>query len=471
MATAAPEDANREGACLWAIGGGKGGVGKSMITSNLAIALARRGRRVIVVDADLGGGNLHTILGIRKPHRTLSDFMNREVAELDDVVCETGVPNLSLVSGSGAFLAMANPKHSQKERLLRKIRTLPADDVLLDLAAGSAFNVLDFFLEAKRGVVVVVPEPTSLENAYHFLKAAFFRALSRAAREPHVRHLLEQVMKDRTRLDVHSPRELITRVRSIDTAAGRNLDEQMQAFQPMLIVNQVRTPEQRRVGPDIATACREYLGTEVSYLGAVARDEAVHAAVSQRQPVLSLHPYCPFSRDVEKLAARLLDEEEPTLARADELRRSYLHRRELFGEGSLATHGLLSDEDRQTQLARIEARYTERIERWSQPRRVAQRPEPKLPAPDLEQPGVYLKSCRELLGLTPREAYERTRLSTLDAIERQAWDELPPEPWRSRHIEAYARALGVAETEAVVRAVRQLCATETLATREVGTGA
>jgi flagellar biosynthesis protein FlhG len=456
LATSDPE--KREGPCLWAVGGGKGGVGKSMITSNLAIALARRGRRIILVDADLGGGNLHTILGIKKPHRTLSNFMNREVESLDDVICETGVPNLSLVSGSGAFLAMANPKHSQKERLLRQIRTLPADDVLLDLAAGSAFNTLDFFLEAKRGVVVVVPEPTSLENAYHFLKAAFFRSLSRAAREPRIRHLLEQVMKDRKRQGVNSPRELIDRVASIDSSAGRLLEEQTQAFQPMLIVNQVRTAEQRGVGPDIATACREYLGTEVQYLGAVARDEAVHAAVSQQQPVLSLHPYCAFSRDVEALAARLLDEEEPNLARADELRRSYLHSRSLFGKGSLATHGLLSDEDRQTQLTRIEARYSERLERWSQPRRSVAEPVAKLPALDPAQPGAFLKRCRELLGLTPRQAYERTRLATLDAIEREAWGELPPEPYRSRHLAAYAYALGVADAEAVARAVRDLCA-------------
>lgn len=457
MQLAKSDSEKREGPCLWAVGGGKGGVGKSMVTSNLAIALARRGRRIILVDADLGGGNLHTILGIKKPHRTLSDFMNREVASLDDVICETGIPNLSLVSGSGAFLAMANPKHSQKERLLRQIRTLPADDVLLDLAAGSAFNTLDFFLEAKRGVVVVVPEPTSLENAYHFLKAAFFRSLSRAAREPRIRHLLEQVMKDRKRLDVHSPRELIERVRSIDSAAGHLLDEQTRAFQPMLIVNQVRTAEQRGVGPDIATACREYLGTEVQYLGAVARDEAVHAAVSQRQPVLTLHPYCAFSRDLEALAARLLDEEEPNLQRKDELRRSYLQRRTLFGEGSLATHGLLSDEDRQTQLTRIEARYSERLERWSQPRKSPAPAETKLPALDPTQPGVYLRRCRELLGLTPRQAYERTRLATLDVIEREAWGELPPEPYRSRHIAAYANALGVADAEAVARAVRDLC--------------
>ena len=85
---------------------------------------------------------------------------------------QTSVPNLWLVSGNQALLEMANPKHSQKEMLFRHIRGLDVDDVLLDLGAGSAFNVLDFFLLARRGLVVVTPEPTAIENAEHFLKAA-----------------------------------------------------------------------------------------------------------------------------------------------------------------------------------------------------------------------------------------------------------------------------------------------------------
>jgi flagellar biosynthesis protein FlhG len=441
------------GPSVWALGGGKGGVGKSVITANLAIALARRGRRTIVVDADLGGGNLHTILGIRKPHRTLSDFLNRAVPNLSDVLCPTPYRNLSLVSGSGAFLAMANPKHSQKERLLRQIRTLEADDLLLDLSAGSAYNVLDFFLEARRGIVVVIPEPTSIENAYHFLKAAFFRALSRAARDPQVRHAVEQVMKERERLEVHSPRELIARVASLDRSAGRALEDQARSFQPLLIVNQARTPEHRRMGTDIALACREYLGTEVEYLGAVSRDENVHTAVSQRQPVLELHPYCSFARDVEALAARLLDADAPDLAQADELCRTYRHRRELFGEESLATHGLLSDQERNAQLARLEARYEERMSRATLARASEAAANAALPPLDPEQPGLYLRRCREAHGLSIHDVYERTRLGSLEAIETEAWDVVPPEPYLSRHVFEYARALGLPNAEAVVAAV------------------
>jgi flagellar biosynthesis protein FlhG len=448
------ESEARNGPCVWALGGGKGGVGKSVITANLAIALARRGRRCVVVDADLGGGNLHTILGVRKPHRTLADFLNREVAELADVLCETTIPNLSLVSGARAFLAMANPKHSQKERLLRHLRTIDADHVLLDLSAGSAFNVLDFFLEARRGIVVVVPEPTSLENAYHFLKAAFFRSLSRATREPQVRHAVEQVMKERDELDVHSPRELIARVLAFDRTAGRALEDQARLFSPRLIVNQTRTPEHRRMGDDIALACREYLGTEVEYLGAVARDEAVHAAVSQRRPVLESRPNSGFARDVEALAARLLDADGPNLAQADELSRTYLHRRELFGAESLATHGLLSEEDRLAQLERLESGFAERMNR-ARLLRVGTPAPPERPLPplDLEQPGAYLRLCRELKGLTLRDLYERTRLSTLEAIEAEAVEALPPEPYLGRHVFEYARALGVRDAEAVATSV------------------
>jgi len=188
------------------------------------------GARAVTI---LGNHDLNLLAvaaGVRKPHRTLSDFVSREVSSLADALCETPIPNLFLLSGARAFLAMANPKHTQKERLLRHIQTLTADHVFLDLSAGSSFNVLDFFLAARRGIVVVVPEPTSVENAYHFLKAAFFRSLSRATRHPGVRMAVEQVAKERGDLGVHSPRELLARVLELDRVAGAALVDRARAF-------------------------------------------------------------------------------------------------------------------------------------------------------------------------------------------------------------------------------------------------
>ena len=149
--------------------------------------MARSGERVVIIDADLGGANLHTVLGVSHPGQTLSHFLNNEVDSLESVMCEGPVPNLSLISGAQALYEMANPSHSRMRKLLRHIHRLDVDHVFLDLGAGSAFNVLDFFLAADRGIMVIVPEPTSIENAYHFMKAAFFRALRTAAKTTTVR--------------------------------------------------------------------------------------------------------------------------------------------------------------------------------------------------------------------------------------------------------------------------------------------
>jgi hypothetical protein len=115
-----------------------------------------------LIDVDLGGANLHTLLGVPRPRRTLSHFLSAEVRSLADLMVPTSVPNLSLVSGNEALLEMANPKSFQKEKLFRQIRRLDTDEVLLDLGGGSAFTVLDSLLLAGRGLVV-----DQVENLAH----------------------------------------------------------------------------------------------------------------------------------------------------------------------------------------------------------------------------------------------------------------------------------------------------------------
>lgn len=120
-----------------AVGGGKGGIGKSLLSANLGIALARRGARVVLVDLDLGGANLHTCLGVGQPKVTLSDFIDRKVQNLEDVLVPTPFERLSLVSGAMDGLDAANPRHAQKSKLIRNLRLLDVDYVLLDLGAGT----------------------------------------------------------------------------------------------------------------------------------------------------------------------------------------------------------------------------------------------------------------------------------------------------------------------------------------------
>jgi flagellar biosynthesis protein FlhG len=435
--------------CIWAVGGGKGGVGKSVITSNLAIALANRGRRSVVIDVDLGGANLHTVLGMRRPQRSLSHFFRSGAESLEDVLHETPIPNLSLVTGARELLTM---EADQKRRFLDAVNALDVDHVFLDLSAGCATCIIDFFLAARNAILVVLPEPTSIENAYQFLKASFYRSLSHATRRPSVRYVVERVLKDSGSRPA-SPRELVARVMELDRAAGRALLERAESCSPMLVVNQIRTPEHQRVGPDIANACQDFLGVDVEYVGGLAWDEKVHMAVSRREPILQLVPSAGFSRDLETLAIRLLSEETfDACSSRDEADKQYRERRDLYEADNLATHGLLNDDARRSQLDRIEAAYTERVQEIAPalPEPVPQ--EPLLEWDEEESLGTYLARCRRTVGLDVDALYQRTRLSSIEAIESESYADLPPEPYLQAHLRLYARTLGVPDADGVAAA-------------------
>jgi flagellar biosynthesis protein FlhG len=283
---------------LWAVGGGKGGVGKSVLATNLGVALARRGFTAVLVDADLGGANLHTLLGMPHPPLSLSDFVLRRVGTLAEVAVPTTVGGLSLVSGARALLDMANPKSAHKERILRQVTGLPADHVILDVGSGSSFNVLDFFLAARVGVVVVVPEATSVENAYHFIRAGFFRRLRRAEPRARVREVMEEVLETRRGREVRAPRDIIPEVERVEPEVGRALRREAENFRPMVVVNRVEREEQERLGEDMASACRRHFGCAVTCPGVIAADPLVGRSVELRRPALEVFPESPFARSL-----------------------------------------------------------------------------------------------------------------------------------------------------------------------------
>lgn len=164
---------------IWSVGGGKGGIGKSVITANIGCVLAGMGKEVMLVDADLGGANLHTYFGIKYPPRSLEDFIKGRFQTLEDVAIETQVKGLRLISGGGDLLGIANPAFAQKQKLLTHIKKLNADYIIVDLGAGSSYNTLDFFAISNEGIVVLVPEPAAIQNAYIFLKSFVYRRLLR----------------------------------------------------------------------------------------------------------------------------------------------------------------------------------------------------------------------------------------------------------------------------------------------------
>lgn len=297
---------------IWAIGGGKGGTGKSFLASSLGLFLSRMGKRVLLIDADLGCANLHTCLGIAYPESTLSDFMKGRVAHLADALIETGIPNLMLISGAQDFLEIANPHYGQKMRLIRQIQTLDFDYILLDLGAGTSFNILDFFLISDSGILVVLPEPTSIENVYRFIKSAFYRRFKRIVKEPSIRELISAAMDQKNRRGIKTPHDLIDQVVLMDKQTGNYLKEAMYNFRPKMVVNQVRSKDDITLGFSMRSSCSKYFGISLEYLGYIEYDDCVWQATKKKRPLLIEYPYSSASRCIERVTHHLLKHEQLT---------------------------------------------------------------------------------------------------------------------------------------------------------------
>ena len=129
---------------IWAIGGGKGGVGKSFVLSSIGMSLAKEGR-VVMVDADLGGANLHNFLGITRPKTTLSDFFEHKTP-LSELITETGVENLGLITGVIGSLGAESIKFAQKRKLFTHIKKIEADPMRFYPIARQAREVFSQFI-------------------------------------------------------------------------------------------------------------------------------------------------------------------------------------------------------------------------------------------------------------------------------------------------------------------------------------
>jgi cellulose biosynthesis protein BcsQ len=156
------------------------------ITANLALLLAKKGKRVTLADLDVGGADIHILFGLMNPPLTLTDFLNRRVDRLEDIAQALPVhSSLTLIPGTGDTLATANMSYAKKKRLIRHLHNLQSDVVIVDIGAGASYHALDFFLVADHHVTVATPDPTSVLNLYRFIKlAASWRRFSREAPWP-----------------------------------------------------------------------------------------------------------------------------------------------------------------------------------------------------------------------------------------------------------------------------------------------
>ncbi len=257
----------QRGGIIISVGGGKGGVGKSILSIGLGTLLARSGKSVILADLDLGAANLHTYLGILGRTPTVADFILNKAASLESLIVETRERNLGLISGAEFVPGITNPAHWMKLKLMRHLRTLPADYVIIDLGAGVHFNTLDFFGISDRGVVITAPEPGAVMNAYSFVKGALFRKTQNIFKNhPDIASLIDAEPRTNgdKRFTLEWLKETLTRV-APDLLPI--VDEITASFRPALIIN--RAPEGRThlLVKNLISLCTEKLGITLDHVG------------------------------------------------------------------------------------------------------------------------------------------------------------------------------------------------------------
>ncbi len=293
------EDSERK---VIAIAGGKGGVGKTVLTASLGVGLAALGKEVILIDADFGGANLHTCMGFLEPKYTFLDYYTLERETLEDIILDTPIPNLKLISGACGTLGIANPKFSQKQKLIRDLRNLKADYIIMDLAAGSSLGVIDFFLAVDTGIVLTTPEPTAIQEAFDFIKLCVLRKLHQAFRsEPEILSLLE-IEGFNSLIKLTSPIAdlLETAYRSSPDSAKR-IENELNTFRPQLILNMVMEPDEIKEGMAIRTAALDLLSINLDYIGYIEYDETMRQSVKDLRPFILHNPSSPASRSLAKI--------------------------------------------------------------------------------------------------------------------------------------------------------------------------
>jgi flagellar biosynthesis protein FlhG len=290
-----------------ALGGGKGGVGKTFLAANLSAELARMGLRVAAVDTDLEGANLHTWLGVPRPAASLADFVAGREEDVGKLLVGTPVENLGLIAATGAHLASAHPEGPRRAELLQGLRRLDCDVVVVDCGAGTHPAVIDYFLLGDDGVLVLHPEPTSLENAYGFLRAAFYRRMQLAMLNHQVQDRIAECMDQRNERGIRTPHDLLREVQGLDSEDARRFVDTMRAMRPKVVVNEVATAEDVRLGFAVRGVCRSYFGLEAEYAGYVNRDDAVRRSLAQRRLLLDLEPRSDAGVYLRRIARKLAE--------------------------------------------------------------------------------------------------------------------------------------------------------------------
>lgn len=290
---------------FFSIGGGKGGVGKSFLTSNLAIASAKSGFKTLVIDLDFGGANAHTYLEVKRPKYSAFDFVKGDVAELTSIICETQFENLCIIAGKDDMSKYNTISEIEVEHLFNEIKNLNYDRIFFDLGAGTNFETLNGFLSSDFKITLSTPEPTSIENTYHFLKKGFYAHLKNIALKHDFSEQINAILKNSSLTHIKNPAQLLKHIGQEYGRTGEKIVSGFEDLKPLIVVNQCRSPQDFKLGESIAQICRKYFGLQAVSLGHLSFENHVWQSVRSMRPLSIEYPHCLTIKEIEDINRKL----------------------------------------------------------------------------------------------------------------------------------------------------------------------
>jgi len=297
-----------------AVGGAKGGIGKSLFVSNLGVFLAQLGKKVVVVDLDLGGANLHLYMGVWGLTHRIDDFLTKKMPSITDIMTPTKY-GPTLIGGGGGKLGAANIPFARKLKLLRALKTIDADYVILDLGGDTTYNILDFYLAADQGFVLTTCEPASYLDAYGFIKMALHRRLTRLFgaesdyrkfKDHEVEQLIREFIFSNASSNGSQMGHLVERLAESAPTHHGLVKELLDNFRPGTVVTMVREKDEvKELVSRLDKVSQKMLSIRLNHFGGVPYTDGIQKSARDLVPHVAKSPDGAFAKALRRIVLRM----------------------------------------------------------------------------------------------------------------------------------------------------------------------